>query len=409
MDEGTSGSPNMDELNLLDYCRVVWKRRGLIAALCVGSILISTVYSLWAPKLYRATATILPPMAIGGGGGQMTASMGGLQGEGVRSALLNSLSSSGGLFSFSPSNPTRDIYIALLNSRTMREEVIEHFKKTWGPSVGSLVGLVEIASSKQGIISVMVEAHDPKLPATVANFYLENLSTVLSRRAAATAELQIEFYERQLDRTKRDLKKAQTALVKFSEKHRVLLSASTKRAIAAGAAAAGGVMALEMERNLKRMYLTDQHPEMIALSRRIYESKKLISHQLYGEPQALPPESPGSPPRQEFFVATTKMTPLQFKLAEVYRDLSFRQSIENSIHQNLESLKYSIDNPSSVYIDWLDRALPPGGPFKPNVSYNVAAAGVGSLIIGILLAFFLEYIKRVRALEQLKQQTVNSE
>ncbi len=94
MDEGTSGSANMDELNLLDYCRVAWKRRGLIAALCIGSILISAVYSLWTPKIYRATATILPPTEIGVGiGSQVSISVGGLQGGGSKDSLLDSLGS----------------------------------------------------------------------------------------------------------------------------------------------------------------------------------------------------------------------------------------------------------------------------------------------------------------------------
>lgn len=411
MDEGTSGSTNMDELNLLDYCRVVWKRRGLIAALCIGSILISAVYSLRVPKLYRATAEILPPMEIGSEiGSQMSLSLGSLPGGEERASLLDSVSSSGGLFSFTPSTPTRDIYIAIMKSRTMRVQVIKHFEKSWGPSVGSLMEEIRIKSSKEGIISVTVEAQDPGLSAEVANFYFENLSDSMAKRMKTTATIKKDYYERQLNRTKLALKKAQDDLVRFQEKNRyIALDPATKSAIAMGAINAGSVMALEMELNIQRRYYTDQHPQMIALKQRIYEAKKLVSHQLYGDPQPLPPESPGAPPRQEFFVAKAKMTPLQFKLMDVYRELTFRQSIESTIHQNIESLKYSIDNPASVYIDWLDRAIPPKGPFTPILIYNVAVAGAGSLIIGILLSLFLEYIERIRVLDKLKQQRVNSE
>ncbi len=412
MDEGNSASTNMDELNLLDYCRVVWKRRGLIAALCIGSILISSVYSYWTPKIYQATATILPPTEIGVGiGSQVSISLAGLQGGGgSKGSLMDSLGSSGGLLSLSPSTPTRDIYLAILQSRTMRQEVISHFKKNRSPSASALIERTDISSSKKGIISVTVEAQDPKLSAEVANFYFENLSGLMTKRMKATATIKRDYYGRQLDRTKWELKRAQDDLIRFQEKNRyIALDPATKSAIAMGAINAGSVMALEMELNIQRKYYTEQHPQMIALKQRIYETKRLVSHQLYGDPQPLPPESPGAPPRQEFFVAKAKMTPLQFKLMDVYRELTFRQSIESTIHQNIESLKYSIDNPSSVYIDWLDRAIPPGGPFTPIISYNIAVAGVGSLIIGILLSFFLEYIKRVRALELRKQQMVSSE
>jgi len=318
--------------------------------------------------------------------------------------------SSGGLLSLSPSTPTRDIYLALLQSRIMQQEMISHFKKKWSPSVNALIMKTDISPSKKGIISVTVEAQDPGLSAEVANFYFENLSGLMAKRMKATATIKKDYYERQLNRTELELKKAQDDLIRFQEKNRYIgLDPATKSAIAMGAINAGSVMALEMELNLQRRYYTDQHPQMIALKQRIYETKRLVSHQLYGDPQPLPPESPGAPPRQEFFVATTKMTPLQFKLMEVYRELTFRQSIESTIHQNIESLKYSIDNPASVYIDWLDSAIPPGGPFTPIISYNIAVAGVGSLIVGILLSFFLEYIKRVRALDKLKQLRGNSE
>ncbi|MCH7914123.1 MAG: hypothetical protein IH856_13970, partial [Deltaproteobacteria bacterium] len=283
MDEGTSASTNMDELNLLDYCRVVWKRRGLIAALCIGSILISAVYSLWTPKIYRATAKILPPMEIGVGiGSQVSISLGG-QGGGSKGSLLDSLGSFGGGLSLSPSTPTRDIYLALLKSRTMRQEVISHFKKKWSPSVNSLIMETDISSSKKGIISVTVEAQDPGLSAEVANFYFENLSGLMAKRMKATATIKRDYYERQLNRTKLELKKAQDDLIRFQEKNRYIgLDPATKSAIAMGAINAGSVMALEMELNLQRKYITDQHPQMIALKQRIYEAKRLVSHQLYG-------------------------------------------------------------------------------------------------------------------------------
>jgi len=288
-EEGAYGSTNMDEKNLLDYCRVVWKRRGLITTLCVVSILISAVYTFWVPKLYRATATILPPKEIGTGiGNQMSMSLGSLFSMGRGNQGGNSGENSlGSLFSgsgpiFAPSTPERDTYIALLKSRTMLQEVVEHLKKEWGPSVGSLIGERRVSLSDDGVISVTVEAQDTALSAEAANYYFENLSSSLARRSKATATVQKEYFDRQLDRTRQGLKKAQEALIKFQEKNRyIALDPATKGAIEMGAMFAGSVMTLEMERNLKRNYLTESHPEMIALNRRIFEAKKLLSHRIF--------------------------------------------------------------------------------------------------------------------------------
>src|SRR6185295_4787667 len=40
----------------------------------------------------------------------------------------------------------------------------------------------------------------------------------------------------------------------------------------------------------------------------------------------------------------------------------------------------------------VDPALPPGGPYKPNLSFNLNIAAVIGVLLGIALAFFLEYL-----------------
>ena len=56
-----------DEINLLDYWRVVVKRRWLIVGLALVCAFSVLAYSLMQPRLYKATATIMP-VDTGGGG-----------------------------------------------------------------------------------------------------------------------------------------------------------------------------------------------------------------------------------------------------------------------------------------------------------------------------------------------------
>src|SRR5438034_1733202 len=51
-----------DEVNLVDYWRVVWKRRRLIGGLFVSAVLTALVVSLLMPKIYESTATLLPSL-----------------------------------------------------------------------------------------------------------------------------------------------------------------------------------------------------------------------------------------------------------------------------------------------------------------------------------------------------------
>src|SRR5204862_7571708 len=83
---------------------------------------------------------------------------------------------------------------------------------------------------------------------------------------------------------------------------------------------------------------------------------------------------------------------------------------DRSIRYNI--LKREVDTNRSLYDGLLQRfkevgveagvgtnnvtvvapALPPGGPYKPNLASNLNIAGLIGLILGIALAFFLEYL-----------------
>lgn len=389
----------------LEYAVFIWRRGWLILGLCALAMLVSYLYSIRIPKTYVAVATVLAPKeelggaagAAGGLTGLLTGGGGGLGQESGRgggaAGMLGQLGSSIMPFFNSPT-PNLNTSLALLRSRTLREQVVAHFKRTWGPEVESLIGGVRL-EAKDDVIVLTADGRDPKLTAEVANFYFEQLQLMIADRQDRRREREYQFYLSRVEQARRDYKAAQQDLVAFQEQNRTLtIDAGTRSAIEAGAQAGGSVMALEIERELKRMSVTDQHPEMIALNKRIYELKRLMSHSLYGEALPLPPEKPGAPPRKEFFVAATKMTPLHFKMVEFYRDFRLKEAFYNFLSQNVES--YKLNNRMPAPVDWLDPALPPGGPSGPRVMYNVGAAGIGALVVGIMLALFLEYVERVR-------------
>lgn len=396
----------VSESGFAEYVAVIWRHRWLIGSLCALAMLVSFLYSIRLPKVYVATATVLAPREDIGGGGVAAASLSGLlmgagrggsAQDGGRSGggpgMLGQLG--GGMMSFFVSpTPQVNTSLAMLRSRMLREQVIAHFKRTWGPQVESLIGGVKV-EARDDVITLTADGRDPKLTAEVANFYFEQLQQTISQRQERLREHEYAFYVSRVDQARKDYKAAQNDLIVFQEQNRTLaLDASTRSSIDAGAAAGGTLMALEIHRELKRMTLTEQHPEMIALNKQIYEIKRAMSHALYGEPTPLPPEKPGAPPRKEFFVAATKMTPLYFKMVEFYRNFKLKEALYNFLVQNIETYKLNTNMPRVV--DWLDPAIPPGGPSAPNVPYNVGAAGIAALVVGIMLALFLEYVERVR-------------
>src|SRR5713226_9424485 len=112
---GAPQSTADDEVNLLDYWRVIWKRRWLLGGLFAASVLTAMVVSLLMPKIYESTATLLPSLDSkeGGGLGALLSAGGAAQGLGIS-------------LPGTPATPT-DIFVAMLKSRIMADEVIKRF------------------------------------------------------------------------------------------------------------------------------------------------------------------------------------------------------------------------------------------------------------------------------------------
>src|SRR5437899_879213 len=98
-----------DEFNLLDYWRVIWNRRWLIAGLCTIALIVAMLISLRMTPVYESTATILPPSEGKDGGGLAAA----LAASGAAGAL-------GGFIPGIPAN-NADLFVALLKSRIMAD------------------------------------------------------------------------------------------------------------------------------------------------------------------------------------------------------------------------------------------------------------------------------------------------
>ena len=62
--------------------------------------------------------------------------------------------------------------------------------------------------------------------------------------------------------------------------------------------------------------------------------------------------------------------------------------------------KFLNDHSLNINFQTIDPAVPPERKFKPSIRTNVLIAGVLALFVGIFLAFFFEYVKRVREEEK---------
>jgi uncharacterized protein involved in exopolysaccharide biosynthesis len=394
MDEGRSLRRFDDEeVNLLDYWRVVRKHLRLIVVLYVIAVLATMGYSLWMPKIYESTATILAPDE-----------------RSIRSlGLATALATSGvaqaipGL-SMPSLTPKRDIFVSILKSRTMAQDVVQRFDLQTryealfqSDAIRRLSGMTTVTLSKDGVISVEVEETDPQLAAEMANFYVTNLDQMLTRFATTEASKQRVFIADRLTETERELRLAEEALRHFQETNKVIaLQEQARGAAETAAQLKGEIMASEVQLEVMRKFATDANPDVVKVKQRIQEMKRHLSGMQYGKGWVLPAETrnPGEP-RNEIYVPFAQVPELGMELARLMRDAKVQETVYTLLTQQLEQAKIAevSDMPT---VQALDKAVPANRKSKPKTILNMAIAGITSLFVGILLAFFLEYLAGVK-------------
>lgn len=390
MDEGRSLRKYDDgEVSLLDYWRVVRKHLRLIVVLYVIAVLASMGYSLWTPKIYEATATILTPdERVGRSLGLATA----LATSGVSQAVPG-----GSLPSLTPQ---RDMFVSVLKSRTMAQDVVQRFdlqERYQAPflsdAIRYLYGMTTVPLSKDGVISVKVQETDPQLAAAIANFYVAHLDQMITRIATTEASKQRVFIADRLTETERKLRGAEEALRQFQETNKVIaLQEQAREAVETAAHPKGEIMASEVQLEVMRKFATDANPEVVKLKQRIEEMKRHLSGMQYGKGWVLPAENrnPGEP-RNEIHIPFAQVPEVGLQLARLMRDVKVQETVYTFLTQQLERAKIA-EARDMLTVQALDKAVPADRKSKPKISFNMAVAGITSLFVGILLAFFLEYV-----------------
>jgi len=169
-----------DEINLLDYWRVLVKRKWLIVGLTLICAFSALIYSVRQPKLYKATATI---MTVEGGGGGLASALaavpflggvgGGSGGEAKLAPILQSatlamqVAQELDLEKFFPE-------ISKMASWTREQKLKSAASKLRG-AVG--------ARSLKGLLGISVLWEEPEQAAELSNCYVFQLGKFLNSRS----------------------------------------------------------------------------------------------------------------------------------------------------------------------------------------------------------------------------------
>ena len=231
------------------------KLRWLVLAPLLASALALGVSYLVKPT-FTARTSLLPPQQPQNSAAMALASLG---------AIGNLAGAAGGL-----RNPT-DLYVALVQSRTIQDELIATFdlarvydKDLLVDTRETLQRNVRVAAGRRdGMITIEVDDLDPKRAAAMASHHVEALRKLSGQLLLTEAQQRRALFETQLKRTSERLRAAQVAL-EGSGFNRGALKAEPRAAAERYARLQAEVTAAEVRLQTLRSALADTTPEIQA-------------------------------------------------------------------------------------------------------------------------------------------------
>lgn len=363
-----------DEISLIDLLIVLAKHKMLLLGLPLLAGVLAVVYALMQPNIFTATAKLLPPQHA------QTSNT---------AALLSQLGNVAGMSGLGTAKNTNDVYVAMMKSRTVADNLIQRFDlmnlyqvKYPTHARARLAGATTITVGKDGLITVEYDDQDPKRAAEFANAYVDELMKLTQVLAVTEASQRRLFFERQLAQAKNALAQseiaarqalAQRGLVKVDDQGRAMVETTARLR--------GQMTVKEVQIGAMRMFATSENPELRMAQLELDSMKQELAKIEGGET--------GSPGRG------TRMNSQGMDSLRLLRDVKYHEVVFELLARQFEIAKIDEAKESSV-IQVLDSAVAPDFKSKPKRLQMVLVAVFAAGIFGVLAAFVSEAFAKAR-------------
>jgi tyrosine-protein kinase Etk/Wzc len=190
------------------------------------------------------------------------------------------------------------------------------------------------------------------------------------------------------------LESSEQLLKSFQEQNRaIVLQDQTRGAIEAAARLKGEIIAAQVQLQVMQNFATDANPEMVALRRRIDAMNRQLGQMQYGEVSTRTVDA--NRDRKDFAVPFSRVPEVGLELARLTRDVKIQETLVTLLTQQIEQARIAEAKDTPV-VQMLDRAVPSERHAKPRMLLNLLLASVSSLVAGVLLAGFIEYVRGFR-------------
>ncbi len=393
-----TGQEASSTMSILDYSRVIRRFRVLIAGLVLASLLVTGIVCKLFTKLYEAKAVLLPPREESIGGGMSFGGGTGKRGEGGAGVALDLLGPKAVV-------TLQDVLNVFLTSRLMAERVVDQLNlmayygvESKTDAAEALRGEVEVTTGLFNSFEILARSKDPQMAADIANAYALDLDRLYKEHAMTSAKRNRLFIESRIAVKAKNLEDAEVALRDFQTRNRLPDAENqTFGAVSSAATFRGQIIELEVKLAVLKEYATPSHPMVNQLQAQMAELRRQLDKMEQDEAQGIANKRP--PLSEKVFPAFAEAPTLVMEFVRLTRQVSAEEAVYGMLLGMLESAKLAEVRDLPV-IQVMDPAIRPKVSSWPKTLQSMLVAGALSLVLGILLALFLDYLDRLRAIEK---------
>ena len=325
LQETTGGSQSA-----IMFLRLLWDHRRLLLRVAGYAVIASTLIAFLIPPRYESTARLMPPDGRSGSSGLALAAA-------AMSGVAGGLSGLGGVASELGLKSNSDLFVGVLQSRTVQDKLIQQFdlKKLYRDrrmedARKDLASHTDIAvDRKSQIISVSVTDDNPQRAAAMGEAYVQELNRLIADLSTSSARRERIFLEGRLQAVSADLEAAEKDFSQFASKNTAIdVKEQGKAMVEAAATLQGRLIAAQSELEGLRQIYTDNNVRVRSVRARIDELK----HQLEkiggkGEDASAP-----SGQQADSLYPSIRKLPL---LGVTYADLYRRTMVQEAVFETL--------------------------------------------------------------------------
>jgi tyrosine-protein kinase Etk/Wzc len=377
----TPPSSDEDTIDVLGIVLVLLRRRRMIGIVTLIALFVGVILSLVLKPSFTATAVILPP--------QQQSSSAALLGQ------LGSLASLGGAGSLGLKTPA-DMYVGILQSRTIADELISKFelqklykRKKLEDTRIALKGHTEIEAAKDGLIRISVTDLDPGRASDIANAYVTELYGMNSNLAITEAAQRRVFFDQQLDGERKALAAAEDDLRTTQQKTGLIqLSGQAQMIIQSIGELRAEIASREVEMQSVRTFATDQNPEVTRLNEEISTMRQQLAKLENDQQKQIQPGNIALP--------AGRVAEDSLEYTRKLREVKYHETLFDLLSRQYEAARID-EAKSAPIIQVIDHAVPPDKKSGPHGMLVTLGLGFAAFFLSCIGAYIQAGVEKIRA------------